>query len=83
MMKLLEMHKTIIDNWSKQDGTDEKDLADSLHQFNIAIVKKMDLLCGVSNANYMPCKECDYTKNIEFEKIDGSFCSDCGYIYPF
>jgi len=83
MKLLIESYKVIVANWMQQSNTTEIDLANALHKFTTAVVKKNDLLPAGSMEERTFCERCDSSKNIMFEKINGSFCSDCGYIYPF
>lgn len=81
MKLLLESYQAIIEQCA---GNSTKDLARAIHQFTTAVVKKNDFLHDVSMAKRAFCQNgCDHSKNIRFEKMDGSFCSKCGYIYPF
>ena len=83
MKLLIESYKVIVANWMQQSNANEIDLANALHKFTTAVVNKNDLLPAGSMEERTFCERCDSSKNIMFEKINGSFCSDCGYILPF
>lgn len=81
-MKLLkESYERILQNWVETENANGKELAHALHEFTSIVVNKNDLLHDVSGAERKYCeKRCKY---IEFTKINGAFCTQCGSITPF
>ena len=84
MKLLLEQQEKILQNYKVTADVTEADLAAAINQHLTAVVKKNDLLPLVSGAKRKYCKK-DTCGNItiDFKTIDGCFCGNCGYVFPF
>ncbi len=84
MRLLLDQQNEILDNYNLTRDVSVKDYYDAINQHAEALAKN-SVLRPIEDDIRKICRnkrKCA-SNTINFKTIDGSFCTKCGYVYPF
>lgn len=81
MKLLLKQQKEIYRNYKESKNVKPKDYINAINQHLETVKSNIDLF-PVELKKRKSCN-CDSMKAVMFENIDGAFCPDCGFVYPF